>query len=206
FAGEGESMTQNPDYPDPCETSNSLPGWVASGALGLAIGAAAAILGMHGYGYRLPQAGGGEPAVQNANAGEVPVPGMPPGGIAPPSPMMGMGGMGGMGGGFGGGGKRNLTSLVGKLELLSRPSLDLHVELDPEQARKIALKLEELEKAGKMTGDEAQAHLESLEDLLTADQKDTLGLIGLPFARPGGGAAGRPGGGPPMMGMGMMGG
>jgi hypothetical protein len=101
-----------------------------------------------------------------------------------------------MGGGFGGGGgKRNLTSLVGKLELLSRPSLNLHLELDAEQAKKIALKLEELEKAEQMTGDEAQTHLEVLEDLLTAEQKETLGLIGLPFGRPGGGTAGRPGGG-----------
>src|SRR5262245_16501485 len=188
IAREGENMTQNADYPDPCETSNSLSGWVASGALGLVIGAAAAVLGMHAYGYRLPQPGSGEPSVQGGDA--VVLPAMPPAGITPP--MMGMGGMGG---GFGGGGKRNLTSLVGKLELLSRPSLNLHLELDAEQAKKVALKLEELEKAEKMTGDEAQTHLEALEDLLTAEQKDTLGLIGLPFGRPGGGAAGRPGAG-----------
>lgn len=144
--------------------------------------------------------------------------------------MMGMGGMGMGGGGFGGGGgKRALTSLVGKLELLSRANLKLHVELDAEQAKKIAMLLAEFEQAEKMTADEAQGHVEALEGLLTPEQKETLNLIGLPFGGGGrggpgggrgGGAAGRPGGGgapgggappggggaPPMMGMMGMGG
>src|SRR5262249_33454750 len=113
---EGKPMSQSADYPEPvCETSNSLPGWIASGTLGLAIGAAAAVLGMQGYGYRLPQPGSGEPAAQDANAGGMPR--MPPGGAAPPPPMMGMGGMGGMGmggmgGGFGGGGEGDRTAPV----------------------------------------------------------------------------------------------
>jgi hypothetical protein len=204
------------------EYSNSLPGWIISGILGLAIGAATTVLGMYGYGYRLPESGGSEPAVPAAGAA---LPAMPaggglagPGGGGPPAGM----GMGGMGGG-GGGGKRNLTALVGKLELLSRPSLNLHLELAAEQVKKIAARLEELEKAETMTGDEAQSHLDALEELLTLEQKETLGLIGLPGGRGGGGggpgAAGRPGGGgppgaggppagggPPMMGMMGMGG
>ena len=105
---------------------------------------------------------------------------------------MGGGGMGG------GGGKRNLTSLVGKLELLSRPELKLPIELDQQQATKVAAKLEELQKAEKMTAEEAQNHLDALEALLTSEQKATLDLIGLPFGRAGAGggrgAAGRPGG------------
>jgi hypothetical protein len=91
-----------------------------------------------------------------------------------------------------------LTSLVGKLELLSRA--DLHIELDAEQAKKVAAKLEELDKAEKMTAEEAQSHLDALEALLTPEQKSTLDLVGLPFGRGGAGggrgglgAAGRPG-------------
>jgi len=201
--------------------SNSVPGWIASGVLGLTVGAAATVLGMHRYGYRLPQPASSEPTTQGVGtAGALPVSpagGTPPAGGGGP-PMMGMGG--GFGGGGAGGGKRNLTALVGKLELLSRPNLHLHMELDAEQAKNIALRLEELDKAEKMTGEEAQSHLDVLEDLLTAEQKETLNLIGLPFGRGGGGggrgAAGRPGGGrppttgggppagggPPMMGMG----
>ena len=128
--------------------------------------------------------------------------------------------------GGGGGGKRNLTSLVGKLELLSRADLKLHVELAADQAKQVGAKLEEISKAEKMTAEEAQSHLDALEALLTEEQKTTLGLVSLPFGRPGvggggRGAAGRPGAGtapvpvaggppggapPPMMAMGGAGG
>ncbi len=185
------------------ESSNSLPAWIVAGALGLTAGAGAAVLGMYGYGYRLPPSGGNGSAV---DAAAVAAPAMSPPGGAPapgggsPQGMGGMG-MGGMGGGGGGAGKRNLTALIGKLELLSRPSLKLHLELATEQATKIAARLEEIEKAEKMTGDEAQSHLDALEELLTAEQKETLGLIGLPGGRGGAGggrgAGGRPGGGGP---------
>jgi hypothetical protein len=133
--------------------------------------------------------------------------------------MMGMGGMGGGGGGAAAAGKRNLTSLVGKLELLSRANLKLHVELDPDQVKNIAEQLAALDAAETMTAEEAQSHLESLEALLTPEQKETISLIGLPGGGPGGqrggggppgpggagpGGPGGPPGGPPMMGM-MMG-
>src|SRR5687768_12896284 len=105
-----------PDLPKETSASNSVPAWIASGILGLAIGAGAMYLGQQfnekPVPVRAPGAGGG-----------------PPPGVG--GPMMGGGGMGmggmggggmgggGMGGGGmgGGGGKRNLTSLVGKLEL-----------------------------------------------------------------------------------------
>jgi hypothetical protein len=123
---------------------------------------------------------------------------------------MGMGGMGG--GGPGAAGKRNLTSLVGKLELLSRANLNLHVQLDADQVKSIAEKLAALDAAETMTAEEAQSQVDALEALLTAQQKEALSLIGLPGGGqrggggpqgaggpPGaGGPGGPPGGGPPM--------
>jgi hypothetical protein len=106
------------------------------------------------------------------------------------------------GGGFGGGGgKFALTSLVGRLELLSRPDLKLRVELNEEQSKAIAAKLTELDQAEKLTGDEAQEALDALEAVLTPEQKEIVNAIGLPRGGRGGGggrgAGGRPGGGPP---------
>ena len=203
------------DSTKPTGASNSVPTWIASGILGLAIGAGGMYLGLQFVAPAKPES---DITKKGSGPGGRPLPGEPGGGPAAGGPgggagggsgMGGMGGMGGGGGGMGGGGggmgggggKRNLTSLVGKLELLSRADLNLHVELDAEQAKKVAAKLEEINKAEKMTAEEAQAHLEALETLLTAEQKTTLGLVSLPFGRPGGGggggglgAAGRPGG------------
>lgn len=198
--------TTTPDLTKESRSSQSLPAWIASGVLGLALGAGAMYLGL-----KLSE----DPNEAKAVAGDAATPAAAPGG-----PMMGGGGMGGMGGGGmgmgggmgggggGGAGKRNLTALVGKLELLSRSDVKLQVELDAEQAKKVATQLQELDKAEKMTAEEAQTHLDSLESFLTEEQKKTLGLISLPFGRsgPGGGgrgAAGRPGAGsppPPMAG------
>ena len=205
-----------PDVTKQSDGANSVPAWIASGILGLAVGAGGMYLGMNFIGPEKPKS-----TVATKTTGGPPGPGQPGGG-AMMGPMMGGGGMGmggggmgggGMGGGGfggGGGGKRNLTSLVGKLELLSRADVKLHVELDAEQAKKVAAKLEELDKAEKMTAEEAQARLDSLEALLTPEQKSTLDLIGLPFGRGGAGggrgglgAAGRPGAGtqpPPVAG------
>ena len=184
-----------PDLTKPTGASQSLPAWIASGLLGLALGAGAMYLGLQlqegskdaaSSGAPAPVAGGGGPMMGGGGMG---MGGMGGGGMP--------GGGGGMGGG--GGGKRNLTSLVGKLELLSRAELKLQVELDADQAKKVAAKLAEIDKAEKMTAEEAQSHLDALEALLTAEQKTTLGLISLPFGRQGGGgglgAEGRPGGG-----------
>jgi hypothetical protein len=94
--------------------------------------------------------------------------------------------------------------MVGKLELLTRGKLD--VELTPEQTVKMSALLAEMNQAEKMTSDEAQAHLDALEGLLTAEQKEILDSIGLPFGgrggRPGGGRPGGGGMGPPGGGMG----
>ena len=87
---------------------------------------------------------------------------------------------GGMGGG--GSGERGLAALVGKLELLSRKDLHLHVEIEPDQAAKIAAELEKLDTAKRMTAEEAQTRLEALEALLTPEQKETVDAIDLAFA------------------------
>ncbi len=183
--------------------SRSCPGWIAGGILGLAAGlVGGALLLIYGYGFRSP-----EWSVRTSN-----IPGAG-GGDAPPTMGMGGGMMMGMGGGPGGGanGKRSLTALVGKLELLSRPDLTLRVELNAEQTEKVAAELAALNEAEKLTDDDAQSRLEVLEALLTAEQKAAIEAIGLP--RPGAGGppggapgAGPPGAAPPMMGMGMPGG
>ena len=189
----------------------TVPTWLGAGLIGLVLGAGGTLLVLRVYeGNRVATA---DPAdVQ----------------VVTTAPPMGTGGMGGGGGmmsappmgmmGMGGGGrpqeKTNLTSLVGKLEILTRESL--HVDLAPEQTGKIAEQLAKLDQAEKMTTEEAKEHLANLEALLTPDQKATLDSIGLPFRRPGGGAGGASGpggpGGPggampgPMMGGGSMGG
>jgi hypothetical protein len=187
---------------------------LASAFLGILIGGAGTFAAVYGIGYRLP-----EPVVQpeagavGANPGGGPPMGSRGGMGGPPGGGMGMGGMGGGGmgmGGMGGGprGKRNLTQLVGKLELLTRGKLD--VALTPEQTVKMSAILAEMNQAEKMTADEAQTHLDTLEGLLTAEQKEIVESIGLPFGGRGGGpGGGRPGGGgmgPPGGGMGGPGG
>lgn len=190
-----------PDLTKPTSASNSVPAWIASGILGLALGAGGMYLGLKYNEKPVPErpAGAGGPPPGGGPSGMM----MPGGGMGMGGGGMPGGGMGGGGMGGGGGGKRNLTALVGKLELLSRNDLKLHVELDAEQSKTVAAKLEEISKAEKMTAEEAQSHLDALEGMLTAEQKTTMGMVSLPFGRQGGGggrggglgAAGRPGAG-----------
>jgi hypothetical protein len=77
------------------------------------------------------------------------------------------------------GAKRFLATLVGKLELLSRP--DLRVEFEAEQAKAIADRLEQLNKAESMYGDEAEEFFYSIERLLTSEQKAIIAEIALPI-------------------------
>ena len=193
-----------------------LPVWLSTGVLGMALGSAVSIVVMHGFGYRWEkpistpstQGQGENPSNAAMPPGMGGMGGMGGGG----GPMMGMGGMmgGGGAGGFGGGsgsrGKRNLTALVGKLELLSK---GVRVELDAEQSAKIAAKLTELEQLETMTGEDAESHLNLLEEILSDEQKSALGAIDLPRGGRAGGGAGIPGaagggmaGGPMMRGPG----
>lgn len=105
---------------------------------------------------------------------------------------MGGGGMGGGGGGTGGGsrGKRNLTAIVGKLDLLSK---GIPFQLDGEQSAKLASQLADLDQPDTMTQEEAQERVDGIEAILTDAQKDTLAQIDVPR----GGAGGGQGGGGP---------
>lgn len=155
-------------------SSQSVPAWVASALLGLVLGGGATFLGMQYLGYS------NEPR-------EIVVAAPPPemaAMIARGGPMGGMMG-GGTGGGAGGGpeggaaarAKRDLTSWVGKLNLLSE---GIRVELTDDQSKELATKLALLETAEKMTSDEAQENLESLEAMLTDEQKAAIASIELP--------------------------
>lgn len=162
----------------------SVPAWITSGILGIVLGGGATFLSMHFFLY--------PPTQTLVLTG-------PPPGVGGPMGAPSSGG-GGMMGGAGGGGaraKRDLTSLVGKLDLLSQ---GVRVEVTPEQASELSEKLATLETAEKMTSDEAQANLESLEASLTDEQKAALASIELPRpARSAGGGGGGPMGmgGPP---------
>jgi hypothetical protein len=118
----------------------------------------------------------------------------------------GMGGMGGGGGGMGGGGmgggggprcKRNLTTLVGKLDVVRQ---GIKFELTDEQVAKLTPQLADLDQVEKITEEEAQERVDSLEAILTDEQKETLARFDLPRSGRGGrqgGGGGMGGGGPP---------
>lgn len=178
------SQTERPGS-NPKGNSGNVPDGLAKGILGFVLGAGVSFLGMHFYGpreyIRIPQ-----PAQEPPGEGAVlTMPGSTPGANAAGPPAGG-------GGPGGGAGKRNLAALVGKLELLSRNDLRLHVDFAPGQAGKIAAELADLAAAQTLTADEAQSRLEALETSLTPEQKQIVDSIGMPFNRP---AAGGPGGG-----------
>ena len=75
----------------------------------------------------------------------------------------------------------NLTALVVKLDLLSN---GVCIELQPEQAEKLASTLAKLDQAEKMTSDEALGHFDAIQKLLTEEQKATLAAIDLPRGGP----------------------
>lgn len=180
-------MSDSGAAPRPNAVQKPLPGWFASGVLGAVLGGGIAFLALHFYGYHLKVA---TPEARQRPEG-APGPTMGPGALGGGSG----GGMGGgMGGGGGGGEKRNLTSLVGKLDLLSQ---GVRVELTGEQAAALREKLTALNEAETMTGDDAQEQLEAIEGILTDEQKATLASIDLPRGGRGGGGAGRGGPGGP---------
>jgi hypothetical protein len=120
--------------------------------------------------------------------------------------MSGMSGMGGMKGmpGMGGGGprpKRDLTTLVQKLDLLTG---DIGITLTAEQATVVNDCLRDVEKPAKMSDDQAKAKHDQLMAMLNETQKARLDAIGLP--RPARGGMPGMGGGMPGMGGGMSGG
>lgn len=99
-----------------------------------------------------------------------------------------------MGGGNAPRGKRNLTTLVAKLDLASK---GIPFQLDEKQSSTLAEQLALLEELDNMTQDEAQQRCDTLEETLTEDQKQTLGSFELPRPPRSSGAGGGPGGGGP---------
>lgn len=192
-------MSTSIDAPGKPKNPQSVPAWMTAGILGVVLGGGATFLSMHFFLY--------PPTPTFVMAGPPPGMGGPPRGMGGPPPGMdgtpeGMGGMmtGGPGGSGGARAKRDLTSLVGKLDLLSQ---GVRVDLTPEQASELSEKLATLETAEKMTSDEAQENLEAIEASLTDEQKAAMASIDLPRpARSAGGGApmgmgGPPGGGQP---------
>lgn len=168
--------------------SQSVPAWLASGLLGLVLGGGATFLGMQYLGYS------NEPREIVIGAPPADIAAM----IARGGPMGGMMSGGSGGGGPGGGGaaraKRDLTALVGKLNLLSQ---GVRVELTDDQSDDLAVKLAVLETAEKMTSDQAQESLESLQAILTDEQKASIASIELPRSPRSADGGGPTDGGPP---------
>ena len=97
--------------------------------------------------------------------------------------------MGGMGGPNP---KRDLTTLVRKIALLTG---DIALKLSPEQAQGVSAALADVEKADELSDDDAKAKNDQILALLDDGQKAQLDAIGLP--RPQRGAGGGSPGGPP---------
>jgi hypothetical protein len=152
---------------------------------------------------------GGGPGMGGMGGGGMGMGGMSKGG-GPGMGGMGGGGMGGMG--MGPRPKRDLTTLVRKIDLLTG---DIALTLTAEQTVAVNDCLKDLEKPAKMSDDDAKAKHDKLLALFNDTQKARFEAIGLPrpTGRPGGagGPGGMPGmggagGGPGMPGMGGPGG
>jgi len=193
-----------------------LPAWITSGVLGLVLGAGGCFVTLYFYGYA-PL----ESLVDNSGPPPAAMAGTMPGGGGMGGGGMGGGGMGGGGmggggmggggmggggmggggmggGGMGGGGmggtggprgKRNLATLVAKLDLASKR---ISCQFDSEQTAELAAQLAALSQPDKMTQDEAQELCDSLEAVLSDEQKETLALFELPRGAVSVGGGGKP--------------
>lgn len=215
-------MTNSAASQNQSSVQRPLPAWIVSGVVGVMLGGGATFLGLQYCGFEKANAalaagappGGAPPGMGGGGMG-----GMGGGGMGG---MMGGGGMGGGGmggsgmggsgmggggmggGGMGGGGprgKRNLTTLVGKLDLASK---GIPFQFDQEQSTKLTAQLGQLEHPETMTQEEAQERCDAMEAMLTDEQKETLASFELPRAGRGvgggggaGGMGGAPGGGGP---------
>lgn len=152
----------------------SMPSWFMAGIFGALIGGGGGfLLAVYGYGHGVKVIR--TPANAGENYGKPPV----------MDAALGRNADGGASG------KRDLGTLIGKIELLSRPDLKLSLEFDPEQQAKLAAELTALQKSETMTDEDAQKRLDAIAALLTAEQKAALSAISLP-RRPSGA------GGPPV--------
>lgn len=167
--------------------------WLFAGVIGILLGSAGTLGALRLIGYR--QAKLNEGAASATGDAGAPAPGGSMGGMGAGMGGMG-GGMGGMGGGMGGMGggpnpKRELTTLVRKIDLLTG---DIGIKLNLEKGASLAAALAGVEKAEDLSDDDAKAKHEAILALLDDAQKSQLDAIGLP--RPARGAGGGMGGPP----------
>lgn len=195
-------MTSNSsNRPNQPSLEKSLPTSIVSGILGLVVGGGLTFLGLQYLGYSSEQTLSGA-ASASSSPPQSTSGGMGGGMMGGGGGMMGGGGgmMGGGGGMMGGGnaprGKRNLTTLVAKLDLASK---GIAFQLNQQQSSTLAEQLALLEQPEKMTQDEAQERCDALEAILDDGQKETLASFEMPRGARGGGGGGGGGGpaGPP---------
>lgn len=169
--------------------------WLMSGLVGILLGAAGAAAIVQAMGYDVVKKFVMPPGVMASMDEEGGGEGMDMGGGG-----MGMGGGPGggmgMGGGMGGRGpspKRQLTSFVRKIDLLTG---DIALNLSDEQTTGLVEILGRMESQESMTDEDATALNEELAALFNDDQNAKQDAVGLPFRRGGrGGGSGGPGGG-----------
>lgn len=144
----------------PAEPASEISAILNAGIIGAAVGAGAMFLVMYYLGFRTSP---------DSAAVFVPPPSDPASFVAVPMPGMG-----------GPQNKRQLTSLVGRMELLTRDNLDLHVVLSADQAQKIAERLKLLDESERMSDEDAERERQQLEELLYPEQRAILDTIGMP--------------------------
>ncbi len=177
-------------------TQKTIAVWLAAGLIGILLGSAGTLGALRLMGSRQMVVGpsSGSPGGDAASPAGMPAMGGSMGGMG-----AGMGGMGGMGGGPGGGmggmgggsnPKRDLTTLVRKMDLLTG---EIGIQLNQEQGASLAAALADVEKAEALSDDDAKAKHDAILALLDDAQKPQLDAIGLPRPQRGAGGGG-PGG------------
>ena len=191
-------------------TGKDITVWLMSGLTGILLGAGGAAAAIQLLGYEVTErfvmpegaslgmlaeldsdqlmgSGGGEGGDTESESGG------PPAGMGM---MMGMGGGGGGAGARGPSPKRELTTLVRKVDLLTG---DVALSLSADQTTALGEILVRIQAQESMTDDQATAAHEEILALLDESQKAKQDAIGLPFGRSGGrggrGGRGGPGGG-----------
>jgi hypothetical protein len=182
-------------------TQKTIAVWLAAGLIGILLGSAGTLGALRLMGSRQMVVGpsSGSPGGDAASPAGMPAMGGSMGGMG-----AGMGGMGGgPGGGMGGMGggsnpKRDLTTLVRKMDLLTG---EIGIQLNQEQGASLAAALADIEKAEALSDDDAKAKHDAILALLDDAQKPQLDAIGLPRPQRGAGGGGPGGsagpGGPP---------
>ena len=189
----------------PQKKQKTVSVWLASGVIGVLLGAAGAFALVHLMGFELKRHAPGQTATTERPSGPGGATGGPPGKTVSReeaegrekgggSPGKGGGGMGGMGAKMPAEQpKRDLAILVRKLELLTG---DVAVVLTAEQAAGLTECLKDLDAAEKLSDADAKQKLDKINALLDDKQKASLQAVGLPFGPRGGfGGAKMPAGG-----------